>query len=77
MHPKVLLYHRVDPLGLTVSLRMEGGRESSIDSETAAEASPEVCGELRSSIQDDGQRQSMQFEHMLQEQIGETLGINC
>jgi hypothetical protein len=40
MHPKVLLYHRVDPLGLTVSLSMEGGRESSIDSETVSRARP-------------------------------------
>jgi hypothetical protein len=77
VHPEVLLHYRVDSLCLTVCLRVEGRGKSSIDSEAGAEASPEVGCELRSSVRYNGQWQPMQPEYMLQEEVGESLGIDC
>jgi hypothetical protein len=76
VHPEVLLHYRVDSLRLTVSLGMEGRGKSSIDSKAAAKASPEVGCELRSSVRYDSQWQPMQSEYMLQEEVGESGGIN-
>jgi hypothetical protein len=76
VHPEVLLHYRVDSLRLTVSLGVEGRGKSSIDSEAAPKASPEVGCELRSSVRYDGQWQPMQPEYMLQKEIGESWGIN-
>jgi hypothetical protein len=76
VHPEVLLHYRVDSLRLTVRLGVEGRGKSSIDSEAGAKASPEVGCELRSSVRYNGQWQSMQPEYVLQEEIGESLGID-
>jgi hypothetical protein len=50
MGAEVLLHDGVDSLSLAVSLRMECRGKASIDTEAVAQSSPEVSGELRTSI---------------------------
>jgi hypothetical protein len=64
---KVLLQRLVLPLGLTVRLRVEGGREVVIDTKVGANSVPKSTGELFAAIGGDIVRYASFADHVFEE----------
>src|SRR6266550_1160002 len=73
---KILLHGGIDPLGLSVRLGVEGRGKAWIHTQAVAQVSPKVRGELRAAVRDDGVRQAVESEHMIEEKLGKPLGLD-
>src|SRR6266576_2350029 len=73
---KILLHGGVDSLGLSVRLRVEGRGKARVHAQAVAQMSPKVRGELRAAVRDDGVRQAVESEYMIEEKMGKPLGLD-
>lgn len=64
---KTLLKHSVNPLGLAVGLRVEGGGEVELSTKQCEERRPESPSEMRVAVRDDTPWKPPQFDNLPQE----------
>ena len=66
----------IGSFGLSVGLRVVGGRKSNVVFEDPGKFLGERRSELRSSVRDEGIVKSEAFEHMVKKELGDTVRVD-